>query len=80
MFVDPPTQKGPYSEIIRAPEGTQVTLFCPVDGRPEPTITWYKGNDTACKLQHQGRDWIFQTESNDPGWYSCFANEFFKSF
>ena len=68
VFVDPPT-KGPYSEIVRA-----------ADGRPEPAITWYKGNDTTCKLQHQGRDWTFQAESNDAGWYSCFAANFLNPF
>ena len=53
---------------------------CPVDGRPEPAITWYKGNDTTCKLQHQGRDWTFQADSNDAGWYSCFAANFLNPF
>ena len=79
VFVDPPT-KGPHSEIVRAAEGTQVIFSCPVDGRPEPAITWYKGNDTTCKLQHQGRDWTFQAESNDAGWYSCFAANFLNPF
>ena len=79
VFVDPPT-KGPYTEIVRAAEGTQVNFSCPVDGRPEPTITWYKGNDTTCKLQDQGRDWTFQAESNDAGWYSCFAANFLNPF
>ena len=39
-----------------------------------------KGNDTTCKLQHQGRDWTFQAESNDAGWYRCFAANFLNPF
>ncbi|CAH3026735.1 unnamed protein product, partial [Porites evermanni] len=70
----------PGEKIVRAAEGTQVIFSCPVDGRPEPAITWYKGNDTTCKLQHQGRDWTFQADSNDAGWYSCFAANFLNPF
>ena len=77
--LDPPTT-GLYSAIVRVPEGTQVTLSCPVDGRPEPNITWYKGNDTTAETQHQGREWAFQAASNDAGWYSCSAKNFFNPF
>ena len=79
FFLDPPT-KGPYSAIVRVPEGSQVTLSCPVDGRPEPNITWYKGNDTTADAQLQGREWTFQAASNDTGWYSCSAKNFLNLF
>ena len=79
FFLDPPT-KGPYSAIVRVIEGTQVNLSCPVDGRPEPNITWYKGNDTTAEAQHQGREWTFQAVSNDAGWYSCSAKNFLNLF
>ena len=70
----------PHPETRHAREGTQVTLPCPVDGRPEPNITWYKGNDTTGEVQHQGREWTFQAESNDAGWYSCSAKNFLNLF
>ena len=79
IVVDSPT-KGPYSAILRVREGTQVTLSCPVDGRPEPNITWYKGNDTTAEAQHQGREWTFLAESNGAGWYSCSAKNFLNLF
>ena len=79
IVADSPT-KGPYSAIVRVREGTQVTLSCPVDGRPEANITWYKGNDTTAEIQHQGREWTFQAESNDAGWYSCSARNFLNPF
>ena len=79
VFLDPPT-KGPYSAIVRVLEGTQVTLSCPVDGRPEPDITWYKGNDTTAEAQDQRREWTFQAASNDTGWYSCSAKNFLNLF
>ena len=75
-----PSTKEPYSAIVRVPEGTQVALSCPVDGRPEPNITWYEGNDTTGKVQRQGREWKFEAESNDTGWYSCSAWNFLNSF
>ena len=80
LFLLDPPEKEPYSAIVLVPEGTQVTLSCPVDGRPEPNITWYKGNDTTAEVQHQGREWTFQAESNDAGWYSCFARNFLNPF
>ena len=79
FFLDPPT-KGPYSAIVRVLEGTQETLSCPVDGRPEPNITWYEGNDTTSEVQHQGRNWTIRAESNDTGWYSCSAKNFLNLF
>ena len=79
IVVDSPT-KGPYSAILRVREGTQVTLSCPVDGRPEPNITWYKGNDSTAEVQHQGREWTFNAESNEAGWYSCSARNFLNTF
>ena len=79
VVVDSPT-KGPYSAIVRVPEGTQVNFSCPVDGRPEPSITWYKGNDTTTEVQHEGREWTFQAECNDAGWYSCSARNFLNPF
>ena len=80
LFLLDPSTKEPYSAIVRGPEGTQVTLSCPVDGRPEPNITWHKGNDTTAEVQHQGREWTFQAESNDAGWYSCSARNFLNPF
>ena len=80
LFLLDPPEKEPYSAIVLVPEGTQVTLSCPVDGRPEPNITWYKGNDTTAEVQHQGREWTFQAESNDAGWYSCSARNFLNPF
>lgn len=79
VVVDSPAKR-PYSAIVRVPTRTQVTLFCPVDGRPDPNITWYKGNDTTGEVQHQGREWTFQAESNDSGWYSCSARNFLNPF
>ena len=78
-LLDPPTKR-PYSAIVRVPEGTQVTLSCPVDGRPEPNITWYKGNDTTAEVQHQGREWKIQAASDDTGWYSCSAKNLLNLF
>ena len=79
VVIDSPT-KGPYPAIVRVDEEKQVTLSCPVGGRPEPNITWHKGNDTTGEVQHQGREWTFQAEFNDSGWYSCSARNFLNPF
>ena len=58
--------------------GTSRTLECPVDGNPDPNITWYKGNDTSgATVLFSGKYWsLSPTGLNDSGWNSCFAENF----
>ena len=74
---DPPTITC-ECHTIDVPEGSPVSVLCPVIGNPHPTITWYKGNvssrstlmDTNNILQFP------ETVLDDDGWYTCFAENF----
>ena len=55
--------------------GDSVTLTCPVDGNPPPSVQWYKGNDNICQLLHTGKAWeLSQATSSDRGLYTCSAS------
>ena len=72
--LDPPERTN-YNQTVRVPANTFVTLSCPVDGNPEPDITWYEGNDTSGTLVQSGKEWTFsKATSSDCGWFTCFAN------
>ena len=72
--LDPPEPTN-YNQTVRVPVNTFVTLSCPVDGNPEPDITWYEGNDTSGTLLQSGKDLNFpKATSSKSGWYACFAN------
>ena len=52
------------------PQGSVQTLSSPVDGNPEPNISWYKGSESS------GRP-IFseeKLESRESGCYNCVSN------
>ena len=51
--------------------GSYVSLTCPVDGNPEPTITWYKWSNTGGKTLN-----FTQTKADDTGCYTCSASNF----
>ena len=53
--------------------GSSVSLTCPIDGNPEPSITWYKG--AGVNVLFSGKVLNFpQTKSNDTGCYTCSAS------
>lgn len=50
--------------------GTSVSFHCPVDGNPDPAVTWYKGSDINGALLDSGK--VLTT--NESGCYTCYAN------
>ncbi|XP_068733593.1 fibroblast growth factor receptor 2-like [Montipora capricornis] len=49
------------------PEGSTKLFLCPVDGNPEPNITWYKGNYViGPEISHAK-----QLEARETGCYTC---------
>ena len=55
--------------------GDSVTLTCPVDGNPPPSVQWYKGNDNISQPLHTGKAWkLSQATSSDRGLYTCSAS------
>ena len=54
--------------------GSSVSFTCPVDGNPEPTITWYKGSNAGGTVLFSGKTLNFpQTKADDTGCYTCSA-------
>ena len=55
--------------------GDSVTLTCPIDGNPPPSVQWYKGNDNIWQPLHTGKAWeLVQATSSDSGLYTCSAS------
>ena len=52
------------------PEGSSKRFSCPVDGNPEPNITWYKGSDVT----EPGISNAKQLEATETGCYTCSAS------
>jgi len=60
---------------ISSPMGSRAFFPCPVDGNPEPKITWYKGSDTIGTVIYLGKVLDFpQTKESDTGFYTCSAS------
>lgn len=62
---------GSKRQVVR--EGHCATLFCPVLGKPEPDITWYKGNETDALMSDKSILEFQLTSMDVTGWYTCFA-------
>ena len=57
------------------PLGSSVSFTCPVDGNPEPNITWYKGNNAGGTVLFSGKTLNFpETKADDTGCYTCSAS------
>ena len=55
--------------------GKSFSYPCPVDGKPQPTITWYSGREPSLPpLLHGENLELPVPESRDSGWYTCFAS------
>ena len=60
---------------ISSPMGSRAFFPCPVDGNPEPNITWYKGSDASGTVIYRGKALDFpQTKESDTGFYTCSAS------
>ena len=66
---------------IHGSEGSSASISCPVIGNPYPNITWYQGNETSPSTMIN-TNIILQfpeTELDDRGWYTCFAENYLGS-
>jgi len=55
--------------------GSRAFFPCPVDGNPEPNVTWYKGSDASGTVIYRGKLLDFpQTKESDTGFYTCSAS------
>ncbi|XP_039287893.1 hemicentin-1-like [Nilaparvata lugens] len=63
------------SEDVSVIEGQVVELFCEVDGRPTPSVTWLKDN-TPLKFHHafNSKSIRFSSSAIDEGKYTCLAS------
>ncbi|XP_068686490.1 hemicentin-1-like [Montipora foliosa] len=57
-------------ENYSVPEGSTKLFSCSVDGNPEPTITWYKGDDVIEQEMPNAK----QLEARETGCYTCSAS------
>ena len=68
-FEDPVEAIG-FGENATVPQGGNKTLSCPVDGNPEPNISWYKGSEVSETPVFRGE----KLEARESGCYTCFAS------
>ena len=70
VSLDPPsiTSDGHTINVL---EGRPASIPCPVDGNPQPNITWYKGNYFCTKIIDKSTLEFPDTKLSDSGWYTC---------
>ncbi|XP_054854888.1 sialic acid-binding Ig-like lectin 5 [Eublepharis macularius] len=64
-----------------AREGESIHLVCKADGRPDPTLSWRKGNKTLSETK-QGKEYILplmEVRPEDAGQYQCQAETSYSS-
>ncbi|XP_054713925.1 hemicentin-1-like [Uloborus diversus] len=73
----PPVAKIITPVPLTAKMGSRVSLFCETSGHPEPKIHWNKENNLIHSSDlifiQNGTLTIHKAESQDQGWYTCFA-------
>ena len=75
-FLDSPSATGRGQNTTTA-VGTFASLSCPVDGNPEPNITWYRGSNACGTLMFNAKVLKFlQTALDDTGCYTCSASNY----
>ena len=52
------------------PQGGNKTFSCPVDGNPQPNITWYRGSEVSETPIFSGE----KLEARESGCYTCVAS------
>ena len=69
FFKDPVEAKG-FGENKTVGKRGRATFSCPVDGVPEPNITWYRGSEVSGTPIFIGE----KLEASDTGCYTCVAS------
>ncbi|XP_068686985.1 fibroblast growth factor receptor 3-like [Montipora foliosa] len=65
-----PAQASGCRADVSIPEGSTTLFSCPVDGNPEPTITWYIGSEAGGPVISNKK----QLEAGESGCYTCSAS------
>jgi hypothetical protein len=68
-----------HSETITAVYGKPTNLLCPPEGKPVPSLRWYK-DDILLMKQYTGNLSITKAMLSDEGRYSCLSVNFFCQF
>ena len=66
FFKDPVEATG-KGQNYSLDKGSSVRFKCPVDGNPEPNITWYNGSTVPISFEKE-------LESRESGCYTCVAD------
>ncbi|XP_015774661.1 PREDICTED: cell adhesion molecule-related/down-regulated by oncogenes-like [Acropora digitifera] len=59
-----------FGENATVPQGGHTTFSCPVDGNPQPNITWYRGSECSGKPVCYEKE----LEARESGCYTCVAS------
>ena len=70
LFFEDPVEATSFGENATVSQGGNKTFSCPVDGNPQPNITWYRSSEDSGKPICYEKE----LEARESGCYTCVAS------